>query len=163
MNITGIRIPVDLDEPLERREIEMGDIKEYQLIVGGMFDVIDFEHQPASVFFNDEGKIIGLPMNERATLLLWVHAPRFKGHDFVAGDALLLGVPDDEGDTQSVPESYLKLLLDTKLYRIEVQVGTSDEWCGNQMVFVDWPSAYGYAIDLSTRWTSVVRTRVVSG
>lgn len=159
MNITGIRIPVDLDEPLERREIEMGDIKDYQLIVGGMFDVIDFEQPPASVFFNDEGKIIGLPMNRRATTLLWACSIDWIAHDYLMGDVLLLGQPDDEGDTQSVPDELLSILLNPGMFRIEVQTGT-DDWSGNELRFDDVWNAYAWGVALASRWSQVTALSV---
>jgi hypothetical protein len=62
---------------MELLTLGRGDIRVYQQVVNGLFDVVDLEPPSSSLFFNDEGKLMGLPVNSRGSLLLWVHNTRF--------------------------------------------------------------------------------------
>lgn len=114
MKISGIRIPADGEQPIERVELERGNIGQYQEIVGGCFGVIDVNDPPASLFFNDEWLNIQLPLNARATALLYAAAPEHIGYNALGGDVLVLGHPDRRGDTTSAPDGlYDKLVRAT--------------------------------------------------
>ncbi|WP_151530612.1 DUF3846 domain-containing protein, partial [Rhodococcus erythropolis] len=67
-SIQCLIIPADLDVLVQTMELEQGDIKTMQGIVDGRFQVLELEAQKASMFVNEEGKNIGLKMNQRATM-----------------------------------------------------------------------------------------------
>ena len=160
--ITGILVPVDEKEPLQRVEFDATDIGTIQGHVGGNVQVIDVNRPASSLWIHEEGKLIGLPINRRASLLLWLHAPAFRGQDILAGPVLVTGVADAAGDTTSVPGDLTALLLGTSKYRVEVQADSTGKWYGNEVRFDDWVGAYAYALNLAHRWTSVRDVRVVS-
>jgi hypothetical protein len=161
MQIEGIRIPWDVDQPMELLTLERGDISVYQRVVQGLFDVVDLERPPASLYFNDEGKLIGLPPNQRATLLMWLHNTRFIGHDLVVGDAFLIGGPDRQGNTATVPDELKRLLLDSRVFDVEVKEEQDDEWVREPMRFNDWTMAYGFAVALLMEHPALEHSRVV--
>ncbi|KAB2584421.1 hypothetical protein BS297_15905, partial [Rhodococcus erythropolis] len=66
--IRCIVIPVDLDVEVDTLEFFEGDLSAMQGIVDGRFQVLELEAQKASMFVNEEGKNIGLKMNQRATM-----------------------------------------------------------------------------------------------
>lgn len=79
----------------ERQEVspENGtDIKLEQLqeIVGGCIDCVGISGDEIMVF-NDEGKLMGLPINREATEIFQKH---FNTDDFIVGDVLIC--KDDE-------------------------------------------------------------------
>ncbi len=116
-----------------------------------------------SLFANEEAKLIGLPINQRASALWWLHVPVVYGLDVLAGDVVLVGRPDAEGDTQSAPEEFVRLLLEPSTYRVEVQTADSGSaWSGNGRRFDSYFAAALYGVDLRHRWTQVTATRVVS-
>ncbi|MCA1565855.1 MAG: DUF3846 domain-containing protein [Acidobacteria bacterium] len=163
MKIRGILVPQDEEKPLSVVEFEQGDIRAMQGYVGGTFDVIDIDRPPASIWVNDEGKLIqGWTPNRRATILLWIHASDFRGKDVIAGDALITGRPNDDGDTLGVPHELGKLLFEASAYRIEVQTEEGGPWTGNKMVYPDWFITYVAAAHLIHHWHSVVHVRVVA-
>ena len=69
-----------------------------QACVGGYVEVIDFDlfGVSASLWLNEEGKIYGLPYNPAATDLV---RGQIMPHDYIAGDCVVTGLPDEEGYT----------------------------------------------------------------
>jgi hypothetical protein len=106
MSYSALLVPADSDKPIERVTInEPDDLKR---LVGGYFQVLSPPDEPdITCWFNEEGKIEQLPRNERATALLepgrWLQPG-----DYVAGDAVLTGEPDREGNTQGLREGWEK-------------------------------------------------------
>lgn len=78
--ITGIVIPADTETPISTVEFERGDISVIQNVVGGYFGVIDTTPHQSSIWIHDEGKLIGLPVNLRATLYVWLDSV-WREHD----------------------------------------------------------------------------------
>jgi hypothetical protein len=93
------------------RLLELGDpdYKAYQGLVAGLIEFIDMPHA-GTVCCNEESKLIGLRPNIRVTGLLYLLRPEYIGQHFIAGDVVLLGQPNDEGETTSAPELYVRLL-----------------------------------------------------
>ena len=94
MQIKAVVIPQDLEQPLRTITFDRGDIVTMQTIVGGRFEVLDIPTLRASVWSNDEGHLIGLPVNERATMFLWINAHEHMGYNVLTGDCLVTGRPD---------------------------------------------------------------------
>lgn len=110
MEIKVVVIPSDEDEPLAMRELEQGNLRAMQEIVGGLIEFTDIPAANASLVSNEEGLIYGLPLNTRATAILHTFAPIHTGHTILVGDCFICGLPDQDGDTQSVPDNLLKML-----------------------------------------------------
>ena len=124
---------------------------------------MDIDRPEATLILNEEGKLMGLPMNRRATLLLWVHLTRWRGHDALAGDVLIVGRPDDDGNMQDVPRELVDLLFKTKEYKYEVTTFDSlTTWSGNQRRYDDWVAAYNDGLALASRWFAVNDVRIVA-
>ena len=157
----GIVIPADESAPLEFRLF--GQITDYQEAVGGWFEAVDLEEIPASFFVNEEGKIHNLPQNRRATLMWWVNHRAVHGKDVLMGDVVLIGLPDDDGDTQDVSGEVVTLLLKTELYKYEVMTHENDsKWYGNQSRFDNYFDACNAALGLYERWSLAANVRVMS-
>lgn len=159
--VTGVIIPAD--ESLAISQHEFNDLRDYQEAVGGLIEAIDLDSPPMTFFANDEAKLVGLPFNQRATAMWWLHVPVAFGRDYLAGDVTLIGQPDEKGDTQSAPDEFVRLLLEPTTYRVQVQTADSgNAWSGNGRRFDSYFEAATYAVDLSHRWTQVTRARVVA-
>lgn len=159
--VIGIVIPADEDEPIYKQEFK--SLSDYQQAVGGLIEAIDLDSPPATIYVNEEGKLQGLPLNRRATMISWMHNSSFRGKDVIKGDAVLVGPPDDEGKTLAVPQAYVFLLFETATYRIEVQ--TADDpaaWNGNQARYDNWVEAYNAGLGLWERWLAVENVRVIA-
>lgn len=161
--ITAIVIPVDPEQSLRREQLSPSDVDAYRTVVGGPLQLVAFDRPPAALYVSEEGKVDGLDINARATVLTWVHNSRLRGYDIIVGDALLVGPPDTSGHDRSVPEEYLRLLLRPGTFTVEVQVRDDEQWYGNEQVFGDVFAAYAAGIDLAQRWTHVEHVRVGRG
>ena len=159
--ITAIAIPADISQPLRRVEIRPGESLVYRYLVGGNLEVVSLDLPPASLYVNEEGKLKGLPINHRATSVLWMHSPVFRDKDIIAGDAFIVGPVDEHGNDLSAPPELQALLLDTSSYCAEVKTYGDERWYTNRLVFDSWELAYAYALDLADRWTLVEEIRVV--
>lgn len=158
--IKGILIPADEETAISL--IDVDGLKGMQAAVGGFIEVLDIDRPDATMVINEEGKVHNLPLNRRATLALWTHLSRYRGMDAVAGDVLIVGQPDDEGETQTVPQELVDLYFNTETYRVEVTTIESPEsWCTNQRRFTDVWEAYNAVQALAARWALVDNTRVV--
>lgn len=161
LRIGTIVIPAGEEYGVRQDEIGASNLADYQRLVNGTIEHVALARPPASMYVNEEGKLEGLPINRRATLLLWMHNPAFRYADVVAGDALVTGPADGNGYDTSVSEELLQTLFEAKRFRAEVQVHGEADWHGNERRFTDWVDAYSYVLDLGRRWTSVEDVRVV--
>lgn len=76
-------------------------------LVGGWLESAPIFDPRLTMYCNEEGKLLGLPMNIVATLML---DPRVE--DVIAGDVLIVGGPDHEGyDTDLPVLTWLEALL----------------------------------------------------
>ena len=74
-------------------EIESG-LKSLQAAVGGDIQAVYPYEDPVALICNDEGKLLGLPLNR----------PLWDGADVLAGPGFLAGC-DNEGNLTSLPQS----------------------------------------------------------
>ena len=74
-------------------EIESG-LKSLQAAVGGDIQAVYPYEDPVALICNDEGKLLGLPLNR----------PLWDGADVLAGPGFLAGC-DSEGNLTSLPQS----------------------------------------------------------
>jgi hypothetical protein len=159
--ITCIVIPADTQRPLVTQELSTADGRPVEQIVGGSFQVVHLERPESSMYVNVNGKDDGLPLNPRATAILWAHNSAFRGADLLAGDVLIVGPVGPTGDDLSAPDELVDLLLGRGPFKVEVQVDNESGWHGNDKRFDDVHVAYVAGVDLAQRWTKVREVRVV--
>ena len=158
--IHAIQIPHDEERPLYK--VAVNDLASLQDAVGGYIQAIDVDEVKATIFLNEEGKLMQLPINRRATLLWWLLFPSARNVDVIVGDAIITGQPDKYGNSTDVPDGLVTLLFDTPSYKAEFQ--TYDDplrFNGNQLRFTDYFEAANHALLKAQNWTAVQRTRVV--
>lgn len=154
-------IPADMDAEVGHMEFYAGDLSAMHGLVGGLVEAIDLNEYRATMWANEESKNLGLPINARASMFLWLSDPRWRFRDHIRGDVFITGLPDEEGDTQSMPMELFQLLFRTAKYRTEVQTG-GEEWSGNRICFEEYFEAAHAVLDLATRWRLVTHCRVVA-
>lgn len=158
--IRAIQIPVDEERPLYK--VAIGDLSAMQAAVGGYIEFVDLGPLTASMVVNEEGKLEKRPINRRATLLFWLLFPTMRHRDVIVGDVLIVGHPDDVGNTTDVPADLVALLFETKSYKAEFQTyDDPNKFNGNLRRFDDFFEAANYALLKAQSWMAVERTRVV--
>lgn len=106
--IDAILIPVD--GPVESVSFDRkNELSVLQDAVGGWIEMVDMGANGA-LWCNEEGKLMNLPMNKRATYMWWTMVPAARGVDVLCGDVMVTGAPDDDGNTTSVAQLILDLL-----------------------------------------------------
>ncbi|MCK9928873.1 DUF3846 domain-containing protein [Frankia sp. Mgl5] len=56
--ITAIVIPADIEQPLRQERIGSVDLPAYQALVGGSIQAIELFRPEASMYINEEGKLL---------------------------------------------------------------------------------------------------------
>ncbi|WP_222854197.1 DUF3846 domain-containing protein [Fodinicola acaciae] len=158
--ITALHVPADVTRQIEKRQVDNQDIDAYQAAVGGHLEAVQLEQPSATLYANEEGKLLEMPVNERATALMWLHNRRLRNQDVLCGDALLVGPPDPHGDDLSAPEHYVDL-VEAAILVIEAQFDSESGWQRSNGTFSDWFQAYRYALGATIRWPMIREVRVI--
>lgn len=103
-------IPADPAQPIRVEDIE-DNFEALGAVVGGFLEAVGAQAIAAGMYINEEGKIHGLARNDRATLVANV-SRSIRSTDYIAGDAVLLGLCDDEGNDTDLPLASIALLGD---------------------------------------------------
>jgi len=158
---TGAILPHDEDQALHLEVL--GKLADYQTAVGGYIEPVAIKQPAMTLFANEDGKVQGLPVNRRATLLWWLLVPQARHRDVLCGNVVLVGPADKDGRSTDIPDEIRRLLFDARSFKIEVQTTDShDSWNGNSRVFVDYFAAVASGLSLADRWTAVEKVRVVA-
>ena len=83
------------------KEID-GSLKSMQKIVGGTIQVLYPFEEPVALICNDEGKLLGLPLNRA------LRDENGQIYDIVAGTFFLCGAPEGSDRLESIPERLIK-------------------------------------------------------
>lgn len=94
-------IPADLDADIFYENLN--GLEDYQRIVGGYIETVPYRENVVP-YFDEEGKIKGKPVNERATALL--RNSIFPG-DYIAGTCLFVGFDPETGEEKDLPDGTL--------------------------------------------------------
>ena len=96
---------------IEVHEVEEITLERLQDVVGGWIEAITVgptKSLPAlTMYLNEDGKGLGLPLNQMATIMAKRH---LLPGDYIAGNVLLCGLPDDEGNDTTFPESWIEAI-----------------------------------------------------
>lgn len=104
--LRALLIPADVHKEIEPLAIggEDGCLKDLQVLVGGSIETFPYpDRTDVAPYFNEEGKILELAPNGRATRLL---ASVLDPRDHIAGDCVLAGFDIDTGETVDLPSDF---------------------------------------------------------
>lgn len=109
MKIDAIVIPVEGD--VEKVSFDRKDeLNVLQEAVGGWIEAVDTGAN-GTMWVNEEGKLMNLPINKRATYLWWTLVPAARGRDMLCGDVVVTGGIDHTGNTTSTSKLVTDLLF----------------------------------------------------
>lgn len=86
---------------------DFNGLKDYQTAVGGLIECIPFTAD-TDAYINEEGKYMCAP-NIFATFLAQINK-RLNIGDWVAGNMIVVGKPDDDGNDTDVPDWVIDLV-----------------------------------------------------
>lgn len=157
--VKALVIPAVEGEPITEREVDT--LEDYQAVVGGWIEPVDIPALGVTVYVRDEGLILNLPFNPRATFLWWYFVPEARQRAILVGPALITGLPDRSGDSTDVPSEVVEMLAHLGEWRVEVRTIGDPKWYRNQMTYSDYFEALVWAMVTLERWTAAEDTRVV--
>lgn len=105
--IDVVTIGVDLSITPEKIEQGCAPLQER---VGGYIEAVSSADGEVTLWINEEGKLINLPVNELATSLWHLVSPDMAGVDVLCGAVVVTGGTDSRGDTLSIPSGLLQVL-----------------------------------------------------
>ena len=79
-----------------------GSLESMQRIVGGLIQAVYPFDEPVALICNDEGKLLGLPLNRA------LYDSTGQIYDIIAGNFFLCGAPGDSEDFTSLTEEQLQ-------------------------------------------------------
>ena len=109
--MTKLGVVIKADGTLERLDLSESEqeLKSLQNAVGGYVQVIELEDD-FTMWANEEGKLLNLPVNEIATVIWEV---RFGlDTDIICGDVVFTGGMDEDGETLTISEANLQRLAE---------------------------------------------------
>jgi hypothetical protein len=109
--MTKLGVVIKADGTLERLDLSESEqeLKSLQNAVGGYVQVIELEDD-FTMWVNEEGKLLNLPVNEIATVIWEV---RFGiGTDIICGDVVFTGGMDEDGEALTISEANIQRLAE---------------------------------------------------
>jgi len=157
--VRALRIPVEADEPIT--ELEVHVLEDYQAVVGGWIEPVDLPDLGVTIYVHEEGLVMGLPFNSRAAFLWWYFVPEARQKAMLVGSALVVGLPDRNGDSTDIPAHVVDMIGKPGVWRVEVKTHGDPKWYRNQAVYDDYFEAVVWAMVTLERWSAAEDTRVV--
>ena len=102
-------VTIGVDGTLTTETIDRG-CAALQERVGGYIEAVTSDDGQITLWINEEGKLINLPVNELGTALWHLVSPRMNGVDVLCGAVVVTGGCDDNGDTLSIPDGLRQVL-----------------------------------------------------
>lgn len=103
-------------EPLTMTQAD--SLRTMQTLVGGYIQGVygwtghpELDEFDVTFFVNEECKIQNLPVNPKATALWWTLDNVMVGKDYLSGVVVVTGGADRKGDTLSVPDRVVEMVM----------------------------------------------------
>ncbi len=159
--VRALHIPTEADEPIV--EVEVHALEDYQAAVGGWIEPVDIADLGVTVYVHEEGLVLGLPFNSRATFLWWYYVPEARQKAMLVGPALVVGLPDRNGDSTDIPRDTAELLSQPGKWRVEARPKAEPDWIQIPGSYDDYFEALVWAMVTLERWHDAEDVRVVPG
>ena len=157
--VRALRIPAEAEEPIT--ELEVFKLEDYQAAVGGWIEPVDLPDLGVTIYVHEEGLVLGLPFNSRAAFLWWYFVPEARQKAMLVGPALVVGLPDRNGDSTDIPARVVDMIGRPGVWRVEVKTYGDPQWYRNQATYADYFEAVVWAMVTLERWTAAEDVRVV--
>lgn len=158
--VQGIVIPADAEQPL--RLIDTTESDAIALAVDGFMEAVDIHALGITVYVNESGLLQHLPFNSRVSFLWWHYTLGGRRRSALVGDAVIVGLPDNNGADTEVPATARELLLTSASHVVEVRFAGDDQWHIGLPVWLDYWDALMWATLLLEQIPGAADTRVVS-
>lgn len=159
--VQGMIIPADNTAPLRASTLESRE--DYRRAVGGWMEAVDIADLGVTMYVHEEGQLLGLPFNSRATFLWWYYVPEARQKAMLVGPALVVGLPDRNGDSTDIPRDTAGLLSQPGKWRVEARPKAEPDWTQLPGTYDDYFEALVWALVALERWQDAEDVRVAPG
>ena len=105
---TAVKVTAEGTASVIDLDADRDELLTLQTAVGGLIEVKTLQ-SGYTLIMNEEGKLQGLPINQRATEIWLAHFPNFP--DVIVGDVVIAGKCDDEGEQLGLEPEYANYLV----------------------------------------------------
>lgn len=158
--VRALRIPTEADDPIT--EIEVSKLEDYHAAVGGWIEPVDIAELGVTIYVHEEGLVLNLPVNSRATFLWWYFVPEARQKAMLVGPAVVVGLPSRNGDSTAVPDEVVRLLTDPGEWRVEIRVSDDSAWHPSFATYTDYFEALVWSMVALERVRDAEEVRVVA-
>lgn len=158
--VRALRIPTEADDPIT--EIEVSKLEDYQAAVGGWIEPVDIAELGVTIYVHEEGLVLNLPVNSRATFLWWYFVPEARQKAVLVGPAVVVGLPNRNGDSTPVPDEVVRLLTGPGEWRVDIRVRDDPTWHPSLATYTDYFEALVWSMVALERVRDAENVRVVS-
>jgi hypothetical protein len=106
---TAIKLTTEGKASLIDLSADSNELLTLQIAVGGLIEAKTLQDK-YTLIMNEEGKLQGLPINERATEIWLANFPNFP--DVILGDVVIAGGYNSEGEQLGLDKNYADRLLE---------------------------------------------------
>jgi hypothetical protein len=155
--VRAIFVPAD-----DRQRVspfDAGRPEDLSALVGDMTEGVDLVKLGITVYVDESGLVKRLPFNSRATFLWW-HDRQTAGDAILVGNAVIVGLWDDDGNDTDVPAETMRLLTESRRLMAEVRSGTGP-WQRPSDERGSYWDALVWSIVLLQTWPAATHTRIV--
>ncbi|WP_315070671.1 DUF3846 domain-containing protein [uncultured Microbacterium sp.] len=157
--VRALKIPADQNELIT--EVHVEALEDYQAAVGGWIEPVDLQALGVTIYVNEEGLLRNLPLNSRASFLWWYFVPEARQKAMLVGAALVVGLPDRQGNSTDIPSEVAERLNRRGAWRVELKLSSEPDWLQIPATYTDYFEALVWAMVALERWTEAEDTRVV--
>lgn len=94
--------------------VNLADYQALNEAVGGYIELIRFGDTGHCCYLNEDGISLGLPYNDKATRLCYLHNVGLIPGDYIKGTMVVVGPPDEFGDDTDISDKLAHELLEYK-------------------------------------------------
>ena len=153
-------IPHDEAKPV--KVIDVRTINEAMGAVSGPLERLCLGPRAEELFVNEHAIKLHIPVNRRATVLMWLWWPASRPAAHVCGDALLTGGVDKIGMPLPLDPDKIDLITKHDTYCAEFEtVEAPSIYTANRRHWPDYFTAAAHAVKTARDWTLVTDARVM--
>jgi hypothetical protein len=140
----GFVIPSDDTQPVRRQQFNR--LEDYQAAVGGWIEDVEVPEAGVTFYVDENGLGNRRKANRRVNCLWRYFTPQLGRDALLLGDAVVVGLPDEDGETTDVPAELADLIGNARDYVVETRAGRDAPWLRAPSLHDDYLEAVVWAV-----------------
>lgn len=158
--VRGLVIRPEIHRPIELREFDV--LEDYQIAVEGWIEAVDVPSLGITMFVNESGLAHKLRYNARVTSIWWYEVEAVRHHSVLCGTAVVVGMPNDDGEMQDIPQPTLRLLASEEPYAVMTKFADTERWLAHPREYAGYLDAVVWAMIFADPVTTTIEVKVLT-